>query len=123
MNNTKDRVLNVGSRTIELKFIEPNFLDDNLTDCYGQFVERKNLIEVQKVLPTPELQKTILHELLHSFVSESKLSQNILSDDKDEELLVSHMETQIYQFFKNNPEMVIVIFGHLIKQWLNSKKV
>tara|TARA_B100001113_G_scaffold352852_1_gene355355 strand:- start:653 stop:1024 length:372 start_codon:yes stop_codon:yes gene_type:complete len=123
MNNTKDRVLNVGSRTIDLKFIEPSFLDDNLTDCYGQFVERKNLIEIQKVLPTPELQKTILHELLHSFVSESKLSQNILSDDKDEELLVSHMETQIYQFFKNNPEMVIVIFGHLIERWLNLKKV
>jgi len=123
MNNTKDRVLNVGSRTIDLKFIEPSFLDDNLTDCYGQFVERKNLIEVQKVLPTPELQKTILHELLHSFVSESKLSQNILSDEKDEELLVSHMETQIYQFFKNNPEMVIVIFGHLIERWLNLKKV
>ena len=123
METKKNRVLNVGSRTIDLEFVSPDFIEDNLCDCYGHWIERKNLIQVQKSLTTPECEKTILHELLHSFVSESKLGQNILSEEKDEELLVSHMETQIYQFFKNNPEMVIVIFGHLIKRWLNLKKV
>ena len=123
MDKKKDKILNVGSRDILLRFIEPNFVDDNLCDCYGQWIERKNEIQVQKILETPDLEKTILHELLHCFVSESKLGQNILSDEKDEELLVSHMETQIYQFFKNNPKMLIVIFGRLMKRWLNLKKV
>tara|TARA_R110002153_G_scaffold160917_9_gene313327 strand:+ start:4860 stop:5231 length:372 start_codon:yes stop_codon:yes gene_type:complete len=123
MEKKKHRILNIGSRDVELEFIDPSFSEDKLCDCYGMWEQRLNKITIQKSLQTPELEKTILHELLHTFVSESKLDQNILSEDKDEENLISHFETQIYQFFKNNPEMVIVIFGHLIKRWLISKKV
>ena len=105
MDISKDRTLNIGSRTIDLCFEIPDFSKDHLCDCYGMFDSRSSKIAINNTLTIPEqICATILHEVCHVIIDESKLNvgSQLLAQESDEELMVSHMETGLYAFFKNN---------------------
>jgi len=118
MDIKKDRVLNIGSRTISLVFERPDFPKDHLCDCYGMFDTRASKISLNDTLCIDEqICQTLLHEVCHVLVDEAKLNtgSQLLSQDSDEELMVSHMETGLYSFFKNNPMEIATIFSDILK--------
>ena len=39
--------IRVGYRTIEIDYAKPDFKRDNMTDCFGQYLDRENRIEIQ----------------------------------------------------------------------------
>lgn len=119
MDISKDRTLNIGSRTIDLCFEIPDFSKDHLCDCYGMFDSRSSKIAINNTLTIPEqICATILHEVCHVIIDESKLNvgSQLLAQESDEELMVSHMETGLYAFFKNNPMEVANIFSDILKK-------
>jgi|TARA_B110000483_G_C18127209_1_gene516132 hypothetical protein len=119
MDISKDRTLNIGSRTIDLNFEVPDFPKDHLCDCYGMFDTRSSKISINNTLTIPEqICATTLHEVCHVIIDESKLNvgSQLLSQDSDEELMVSHMETGLYGFFKNNPMEIAYIFSDILKK-------
>ena len=44
----------VGYRTIDIVYASPEFRSDNMTDCYGQYLDRQSKIEIQPGLSPEE---------------------------------------------------------------------
>ena len=61
----KDKVIKVHCTDIKLELTAPDFSDDNLTDCYGHYIKRKNLIQIQNTLSDIDEANTVFHELTH----------------------------------------------------------
>ena len=64
----KPQSINLHNKKISLNFIDvdivvikPDFANDNLTDCYGQYHRRKNLIEIQEGLSPLDEMNTIIN--------------------------------------------------------------
>ena len=70
MSKTKQSINNksikVHCTDIKIELTTPDFGDDNLTDCYGHYLKRKNLIQIQSGLSDIDEANTIFHELMHS---------------------------------------------------------
>ena len=49
--------IRVGYRTIEITYAKPDFKRDNMTDCFGQYLDRENRIEIQPGL-SPKKKQT-----------------------------------------------------------------
>ena len=60
--------IRVGYTDITVYLTKPNFKKDNLTDCYGQYLQRENKIEIQPDLNKIEEANTLLHEILHYYL-------------------------------------------------------
>ena len=119
MDIRKSRSVKLGSRLdLKIKFLEPNFVESNLTDAYAQFLDRSSTIECNKSLDDENIGKSILHELIHAMLSEAHLTieGQPLADDKDEESVVANMETQMWQFFAHNPMELALIFYPILKR-------
>jgi len=63
---------------LSLDFVDASFIKSN-TDCYGQYIQRENKIELQKELLKEEenvdnLINTILHEVCHAAIYYSGLN-------------------------------------------------
>ena len=83
------------------------------------FDSRSSKIAINNTLTIPEqICATILHEVCHVIIDESKLNvgSQLLAQESDEELMVSHMETGLYAFFKNNPMEVANIFSDILRK-------
>ena len=57
MNKKQEQSISLDGKKVSLNFIEvdiavckPDFANDNMTDCYGQYHRRKNLIEIQMLV-------------------------------------------------------------------------
>ena len=88
--------------TIELR--EPDFTDDNLTDCYGHYLKRKNLIQINKGLSDIDEANTLLHELMHSVVwlAGENHDGGALSDENTEERIVNNFSNYWIGIFREN---------------------
>ena len=67
--------LKVGYQDIELQIATPDFKKDILTDCYGQYIQRENVIQIQSDLTKLDEVNTVLHIgcwLLYCFCLHSK---------------------------------------------------
>ena len=78
----KPQSINLHNKKISLNFIDvdivvikPDFANDNLTDCYGQYLQRENAIQINAGLETHDLLNTVIHEIFHSCVYVSGLTQ------------------------------------------------
>ena len=87
---------------VELK--SPEFEDDNLTDCYGNYLKRKNLIQIQSGLSNIDEENTIFHELMHCVVYLAGENQDgaALSDDNSEERVVNNFSNYWIGIFREN---------------------
>ncbi len=109
--NKKPQSINLHNKKISLNFIDvdivvikPDFANDNLTDCYGQYHRRKNLIEIQEGLSPLDEMNTIIHELLHLISAASgEVTAGALKDDNDEERLVTNFANLLQILFRQNP--------------------
>ena len=101
----KPTKIKIGYRDIDIKFSSPDFLNDHLVDCYGQYTAREGLIEIQDDLTGQKLINTLLHEVLHAAIDISGLniSGAPLEDDDDEELVVHQLGNIFIGICRDNP--------------------
>ena len=54
-----NKKLRVGFQDLTIKVENPDFKKDNLTDCYGQYLQRENSIQINAGLETHDLLNTV----------------------------------------------------------------
>ena len=108
--------IKIGYRDITIKITKPDFITDNLTDCFGQYDNRKGLIEIQESLPNQKLVNTLLHEISHAIVDISGLNQSgaPLEKDDDEEIVVHQFTNYFLAMCRDNPWLLDYIKELLI---------
>ena len=52
--NGRPEEVKVGYRTIKIKYVNPNFIMDDMTDSYGEFRAREGVIYIQDALVPQE---------------------------------------------------------------------
>ena len=97
--------IKIGYRDIKIEWIAPDFLTDELTDCYGQYKAREGVIQVQDSLGNQEKANTVLHEVMHACVYGSGLNvaEGPLKEDNAEELVVNQISNYLMGVFRDNP--------------------
>ena len=109
--------IKVGWKNIDIQYVKASFKKDN-TDCYGQFLNRENKIELQDEITGDDLANTMLHEIMHAIAYHSSLNQGNgpLKDDDNEEITVNSMSNWLIGVMKDNPW-----FLDFLKDNLNKK--
>jgi len=104
--------IKVGYRTIDIVYADPDFKSDNMTDCYGQYLDRQNKIEIQRGLSPSEEANTVLHEIMHCvFKTIGETNEGMaLSNDVAEERVVLNT-TNLLQtiLFVDNPDLLVFL--------------
>tara|TARA_Y100001937_G_C6931428_1_gene246210 strand:- start:99 stop:449 length:351 start_codon:yes stop_codon:yes gene_type:complete len=104
--------IRVGYRTISIEYANPDFKRDNMTDSFGQYLDRENKIEIQPGLSPKEEANTVLHEIMHCvFKTIGEVNEGMaLSNDTTEERVVLNT-TNILQplLFMDNPELLVYL--------------
>jgi len=105
MGMKKPNKIKVGYKDIEIKISKPDFITDNLTDCFGQYDNRKGLIEIQDSLSNQKFVNTLLHEIGHVIVDISGLNQSgaPLEKDDDEEIVIHQVTNYFLAICRDNP--------------------
>ena len=73
--NGRPTEVKVGYRTIKIKYINPSFVLDDMTDSYGEYRAREGVIYIQDKLCGQERCNTTWHEILHAVVYVFSLNQ------------------------------------------------
>ena len=96
--------LKVGYQDIELQVTTPDFKKDVLTDCYGQYIQRENVIQIQSDLTKLDEVNTVLHELFHAiaYISGETGDGGVLQGDSKEELLINSFTNYFVQVLRDN---------------------
>ena len=96
--------LKVGYQDIELQVTTPDFKKDVLTDCYGQYIQRENVIQVQANLTKLDEVNTVLHELFHAidYISGETGDGGVLQGDSKEERLINSFTNYFVQVLRDN---------------------
>ena len=104
MSNIDNKKIKVGYSTITIKKQSPQFIKDNMSDNYGQYLSRENRIEIQPDLSNIDEVNTLLHEILHASVWVCSLTQSgqPLEESKDEELVINSLTNSLTQIFIDN---------------------
>ena len=99
----KDKVIKVHCTDIKLELTAPDFPDDNLTDCYGHYLKRKNLIQINKGLSDIDEANTTLHELMHVIAwLTNETNEGALANDTAEERVVNNFTNYLIGIFREN---------------------
>ena len=100
-----NKKLRVGFQDLIIKVENPDFKKDNLTDCYGQYLQRENAIQINAGLEPHDLLNTVIHEIFHACVYVSGLTQkdNPLADDDKEETVVNNLANIYHTVIRDNP--------------------
>jgi len=69
---SKPTKVKVGWKDIDIEYVKASFKKDN-TDCYGQYLNRENKIEIHEELNPDDLANTLLHEVMHAIVTGKKV--------------------------------------------------
>ena len=73
----------VGYKDIKIKYVRPDYKKWEMTDCFGEYDYRQNIISIQHDLCGQERANTIIHEIMHAAVSVSGLNQEKAALEKD----------------------------------------
>ena len=101
----KPNKIKIGYRDVDIKWVCADFLTTNLTDCFGQYDNRKGLIEIQDNLSNQKRVNTLLHEIGHAIVDISGLNKSgaPLEKDDDEEIVVHQFTNYFLAMCRDNP--------------------
>ena len=115
---TKDtqipKKIKIAYTDIGIDFVDASFTKSN-TDCYGQYIQRENRIELQKELLKPEkvddLINTLLHEICHSAIYYSGLNApgGPLEKDDNEELVTNNLTNIWHTILKDNKWLISLL--------------
>ena len=102
---------------VDIKLCKPDFNNDSMTDCYGQYWRRKNLIEIQSGLKPLDEVNTVIHEILHLIAYASgEVTAGALKEENDEERLVTNFANLLIILLRQNDW----VLGYLKKKLTDS---
>ena len=98
----------VGYKDIKIKYVRPDYKKWEMTDCFGEYDYRQNVISIQHDLCGQERANTIIHEIMHAAVSVSGLNQEkaALEKDEHEEAVVNQLTNVMMGVFRDNDWMI-----------------
>jgi hypothetical protein len=98
------KTLKVGYQDISINVAQPDFKKDMMTDCYGQYLQRDNVIQIQEGLTKLDEANTLLHEALHAiaYISGETGEGGILQGDSKEERLINNFTNYLVQVLRDN---------------------
>ena len=107
----------VGYKDIKIKYVRPDFKKWELTDCFGEYDYRQNVISIQHDLCGQERANTIIHEIMHAAVSVSGLNQEkaALEKDEHEEAVVNQLTNVMMGVFRDNDWIIDMLKNDLNK--------
>ena len=105
----------VGYKTIKIKYVQPDFTMDDMTESYGEYRPREGVILIQDSLVPQERCNTTWHEILHAVVYISGLNQanGPLKEDDAEELTVNQISNFMMGVYRDNPWLLNMLQKHL----------
>ena len=106
----------IGYRDIKIKYVRPDFINDDMTDSYGEFRARPGEILIQHDLCGQERCNTTFHEIMHAAVYVSGLNQanGPLKEDDAEELVTNQLSNFMIGVFRDNPWVL-----DMLKKYIN----
>ena len=107
----------VGYKDIKIKYVRPDYKKWEMTDCFGEYDYRQNVIHIQHDLCGQERANTIIHEIMHAAVQVSGLNQEkaALEKDEHEEAVVNQLTNVMMGVFRDNPWIVEMLKNDLNK--------
>ena len=113
--NGRPTQVKVGYRTIKIKYVNPNFIMDDMMDSYGEYRAREGVIYIQDSLVSQERCNTTWHEILHAVVYIAGLNQanGPLKEDDAEELVVNQISNFMMGVYRDNPWLLDMLKKHL----------
>ena len=105
----------VGYKDIKIKYIRPDYKKWEMTDCFGEYDYRQNIIQVQHDLCGQEIANTLFHEIMHAAVQVSGLNQEKAPLEKPEfeEAVVNQLTNVMMGVFRDNAWMVDMLKDQL----------
>ena len=109
--------LRVGFQDLTIEIKDADFRTDNLTDCYGHYLQRENKIQINTNLEQHDILNTVIHEILHAccYVGGLTTKSNPLSDEDKEEVVTNTLANQIHIVLRDNPWLIKFIQESLSK--------
>ena len=109
--------LRIGFQDLTIEIKDADFRTDNLTDCYGHYLQRENKIQINTNLEQHDLLNTLIHEILHAccYVGGLTTKSNPLSDEDKEEVVTNTLANQIHIVLRDNPWLLKFIQESLSK--------
>jgi len=109
--------LRVGFQDLTIEIRDADFRTDNLTDCYGHYLQRENKIQINTNLEQHDLLNTVIHEILHAccYVGGLTAKSSALSDEDKEEVVTNTLANQIHIVLRDNPWLLKFIQESLLK--------
>ena len=88
-----------------------------MTDCFGEYDYRQNIIQVQHDLCGQEIANTLFHEIMHAAVQVAVLNQEKAPLEKPEfeEAVVNQLTNVMMGVFRDNAWMVDMLKDQLEK--------
>jgi len=107
----------VGYKDIKIKYVRPDYKKWVMTDCFGEYDYRQNVINIQHDLCGQERANTIIHEIMHAAVQVSGLNQEkaALEKDEHEEAVVNQLTNVMMGVFRDNDWIVEMLKTDLNK--------
>ena len=105
----------VGYKDIKIKYVRPDYKKWEMTDCFGEYDYRQNVIHIQHDLCGQERANTIIHEIMHAAVQVSGLNQEkaALEKDEHEEAVVNQLTNVMMGVFRDNDWLVDMLKSDL----------
>lgn len=115
-NKLDKRIVKVGYSDITVHLTTPNFKKDNMSDCYGQYLQRENKIEIQPELEKIDEANVLLHELLHviAYISGETTDGGRLTESSSEEAVVNNFANHLIQVFRDNDWLLLYFINNLL---------
>jgi|TARA_Y100000361_G_scaffold115848_1_gene106655 hypothetical protein len=115
-NNLDKKVIKVGYSDITINLATPNFKKDNMSDCYGQYLQRENKIEIQPELEKIDEANVLLHEILHAiaYISGETIEGGRLNESSNEEAVVNNFSNHLIQVFRDNNWLLSYFINNLL---------
>ena len=109
------RSVKIGYRDIEIRYVQPCFKTDDMTESYGEYRPREGIILVQHDLCGQELANTLWHEIKHAAVYVSGLNQanGPLKEEDHEEIVVNNLSNYEIGVFIDNPWLLDFIKNNM----------
>ena len=113
--NGRPTEVKVGYRTLKIKYVNPSFILDDMTESYGEYRAREGVIYIQDKLCGQECCNTTRHEILHAVVYVFSLNQanGPLKEEDAEELTVNTISNAMMGVYRDNPWLLDMLKNHL----------
>jgi len=108
-------MVRIGYKDIKIRYVRPDYKKWEMTDCFGEYDYRQNIIQVQHDLCGQEIANTIFHEIMHAAVQVAGLNQEKapLEKPEHEEAVVNQLTNVMMGVFRDNLWVVDMLKNQL----------